>query len=126
MLFNLFGNAFTKKNTNLIKRINDLENRIIWSEACIQDLIIKYDSLQKELEEMAKLIAAKRNKLPKSDFGMPGERKYPMPDKAHAKNAKARASEIEHKGKISPATKAKIDAKANRKLGKAKKAPKMK
>lgn len=75
---------------------------------------------------MAKLHAGKRNKLPKSDFGMPGERKYPMPDKAHARNAKARASEMEHKGKISASTKAKIDAKANRKLGKAKKTVKSK
>ena len=69
---------------------------------------------------MAKLKTAKRNKLPKSDFGMPGERKYPMPDKNHAKAAKSRASEMEHKGKISASTKAKIDAKADRKLGKKK------
>jgi hypothetical protein len=69
---------------------------------------------------MAKLNAAKRNKLPKSSFGEPGERKYPMPDKAHARNAKARASEMEHKGKLSSASKAKIDAKADRKLGKGK------
>lgn len=60
-----------------------------------------------------------RKSLPKSDFGMPGSRKYPMPDKAHAANAKARASEMEHKGKISASTKAKIDAKANKVLGKA-------
>lgn len=29
---------------------------------------------------MAKLTSKQRKKLPKSDFGMPGERKYPMPD----------------------------------------------
>ncbi len=69
---------------------------------------------------MAKLKAAKRNKLPKSEFGMPGERKYPMPDASHAKNAKARASQMEKKGKLSPASKAKIDAKADRMLGKKK------
>ncbi len=45
---------------------------------------------------------------------MPGEKKYPMPDKAHARNAKARASEMENKGKLSESSKAKIDAKANR------------
>lgn len=67
---------------------------------------------------MAILHAKERNKLPKSDFGMPGERKYPMPDKSHAKNAKSRASEMEHKGVISKSTENKIDAKANRKLGK--------
>ena len=32
-----------------------------------------------------------RRKPKKSQFGLPGKRKYPMPDKAHAVNAKARA-----------------------------------
>jgi hypothetical protein len=66
---------------------------------------------------MADLTTKKRKSLPKSDFGMPGERKYPMPDKSHARNAKARASEMEHKGRISKATEEKIDRKADRKLG---------
>lgn len=70
---------------------------------------------------MAVLKAAKRNKMKKSTFGLPGERKYPMPDKAHAANAKARATQMEKKGKLSPSAKAKIDAKANKVLGKAKK-----
>ena len=69
---------------------------------------------------MAVLKAKTRNKLPKNDFGLPGERKYPMPDKSHAANAKARATQMVKKGKLSPASKAKIDAKANRVLGKAK------
>lgn len=56
--------------------------------------------------------------MPKSDFGMPGEKKYPMPDKAHAANAKARATQMENKGKLSASSKAKIDAKANRILDK--------
>ena len=73
---------------------------------------------------MAKLSAATRKKEPKSDFGLPGERKYPMPDKAHAANAKARASQQEKKGNITPAQKAQIDAKANKKLGKGAKSPK--
>lgn len=67
---------------------------------------------------MAKLKAATRNALPASDFGMPGERKYPMPDKSHAANAKARASQAVKAGRMSTSTEAKIDAKANRKLGK--------
>jgi hypothetical protein len=67
---------------------------------------------------MSKLNAAKRNKIPSSEFGMPGERKYPMPDKAHAANAKARATQQVKKGNLSPSSKAKIDAKANRVLGK--------
>lgn len=67
---------------------------------------------------MAKLTAAKRNKIPKKEFGLPGERKYPINDKSHARNAKARASQMEKKGKLSASSKAKIDAKANRVLGK--------
>ena len=63
---------------------------------------------------MAKLSSKERNKLPKSDFGLPGQEKYPMPDKAHAANAKARATQMENKGKLSESSKAKIDAKANR------------
>ena len=65
---------------------------------------------------MAKLTSKGRKSLPSKDFGLPGSRKYPMEDKSHARNAKARASEMEHKGKISEATERKIDAKANRKL----------
>jgi hypothetical protein len=67
---------------------------------------------------MAKLTTAKKNAEPKTEFGLPQERKYPMPDKSHARNAKARASQMEHQGKLSPADKKKIDAKADRILGK--------
>jgi len=69
---------------------------------------------------MAKLDAAKRKKIPKKEFGLPGEKKYPVNDKAHAKNAKARATQMEKKGKLSASSKAKIDAKANKVLGKKK------
>ena len=41
-----------------------------------------------------------------------------MPDRSHAANAKARASQMVKAGKLSPGSKAKIDAKANRILGK--------
>lgn len=67
---------------------------------------------------MSKLTTEKRKKIPKGEFGMPGERKYPMPDKSHAKNAKARASQMVKKGKLSESSKEKIDAKADRVLGK--------
>ena len=67
---------------------------------------------------MSKLSSKARNALPKADFGEPGKRKFPMPDRSHAANAKARASEMEHKGKISAEEKAKIDRKADKKLGK--------
>lgn len=67
---------------------------------------------------MAKLKAKRRNALPDSSFGEPGSRKYPMPDKSHAANAKARATQMVKKGKLSSSSAAKIRAKANRVLGK--------
>ena len=67
---------------------------------------------------MAKLTTAKKNAEPKQEFGLPGQRKYPMPDKSHARNAKARASQMEHQGKLSAADKKRVDAKADRILGK--------
>jgi len=62
---------------------------------------------------MAKLSTKQRNALPKGDFAGP-DRSYPVNDKAHAANAKARATQMENKGKLSESSKAKIDAKANR------------
>ena len=62
--------------------------------------------------------SAIRSKLPLQDFGLPGKRAYPMPDKAHAIDAKARATQMVKKGKLSAGQRAEIDAKANRKLGK--------
>jgi hypothetical protein len=66
---------------------------------------------------MAKLTAKSRSKLPTSTFAGPG-RSYPVPDKSHAANAKARATQQVNKGNLNPATKAKIVAKANKVLGK--------
>lgn len=59
---------------------------------------------------MAKLTTAQRNALPDSAFAGPG-RSYPVNDKSHAANAKARAAQ--HAG---PALEAKVDAKANKVL----------
>ncbi len=70
---------------------------------------------------MAKLTTKRRNKLPKKTFGEPGERKYPMPNRAHAANAKARATQMVKKGKLSESEEKKIDAKANKILKKGKK-----
>ena len=67
---------------------------------------------------MSKLTTKSRNKLSAKEFGIPSERKYPLNSKSHAKNAKARASEMTHKGKLSDSAKQKIDAKANRILKK--------
>lgn len=70
---------------------------------------------------MAKLTAKARKKIPSSEFGLPGKRSFPMPDKSHARNAKARASEF-----LSGSEKAKVDAKADKVLGKGKKEKKVK
>lgn len=66
---------------------------------------------------MAKLTAKKRNALPKKAFGEPSKRAYPMPDKSHASNAKARATQQVKKGNLSLGERARIVAKANRILG---------
>ena len=66
---------------------------------------------------MAKLPSKERNKLPKSEFAG-SNRSYPVNDKSHAANAKARATQQVKKGNLSPASAAKIDAKANKMLGK--------
>lgn len=66
---------------------------------------------------MGKLSSSDRKSLPTSDFGEPDKRAYPMPDKSHAANAKARATQQVKKGNLSPSTKAAIDAKADRILG---------
>jgi hypothetical protein len=66
---------------------------------------------------MAKLSTNQRDDMPTKEFAGPG-RSYPIPDKAHAANAKARASQQFDKGNLSGGAKATIDAKANTKLGK--------
>ena len=65
---------------------------------------------------MAKLTTKERNALPDSAFAGPG-RSYPIPDKSHARNAKSRASQAVNEGRMSAKTEAKIDARADRKLG---------
>lgn len=66
---------------------------------------------------MVRITARKRDTLSSSQFGLPEKRKYPMPDEAHARNAKARASQQEEKGHLSEAEKRRIDRKADRVLG---------
>ncbi len=65
---------------------------------------------------MSVLKAATRNRMSKKTFGLPGERKYPMPDKEHAANAKARATQMVKRGKLSKSAAARIRAKANKVL----------
>ena len=62
---------------------------------------------------MAKLAADDRKKLPAKDFAEPSKRAYPVEDKAHATNAKARASQAVKAGRMSKTEETKIDRKAN-------------
>lgn len=65
-----------------------------------------------------KLSAKARGGLVNSQFALPGSRKYPINNPAHAANAKARATQMVKAGKLSPSTASVIDAKANRVLRK--------
>jgi len=69
---------------------------------------------------LAKLTTKKRNRLNASAFGQPKKRAYPMPDRSHAANAKARAKQQLNKGKLSQSGYNTIIAKANKLLGKGK------
>ena len=62
---------------------------------------------------MAELDTEHRKHLPKSKFAEPEKRAYPVPDAAHARNAKARASQAVKAGRMSKAEEAKIDRKAD-------------
>jgi len=62
---------------------------------------------------MAELSANARKRIPKSKFAEPEKRAYPIEDKAHARNAKARASQAVKAGRMSEAEEARIDRKAD-------------
>lgn len=66
---------------------------------------------------MAVLRAKSRNRLKASTFGLPDQRKYPMPNPGHAANAKARVTQQLAKGNISPADAAKVRHHADVVLG---------
>lgn len=66
---------------------------------------------------MAKLTSKERNALPDSKFAGP-DRSYPVNNKSHAANAKARATQQVNKGNMSKGQESKIDAKANKVLKK--------
>jgi hypothetical protein len=50
-----------------------------------------------------------RKKLSKNSFALPGKRKYPIPDKAHARNALARVAQHS-----TPAEQKKVEAAVNK------------
>jgi hypothetical protein len=58
---------------------------------------------------MARLTAAQRRNLPRGDFALSGQRKYPINDRSHARNALARVSQYG-----SPAQKARVRAAVRR------------
>jgi hypothetical protein len=75
---------------------------------------------------MAKLDAAERKEIPAKKFALPKERKYPIEDKSHASNAKARARQMFKSGQITKAQYDEICAKADKVLGKTMAKPKAK
>jgi len=62
---------------------------------------------------MAELNTEKRDKLPDKAVAEPEKRAYPIEDKAHARNAKARASQAAKAGRMSKAEEKRIDSKAD-------------
>lgn len=64
--------------------------------------------------------ASRRRKLKKSQFALPGSRRFPIDTRKRAANAKARATQQANKGKISKSTAAKIHARANKVLNRGK------
>jgi hypothetical protein len=99
-------NKVINRNNGIKKAMNKLSKDVHAAGVCEED----------QLDERV-LTTNSREHLKKKTFGIPSERKYPMPDKKHAANAKARATQMEKKGKLSSGEAAKIRAKANRILG---------
>ena len=73
---------------------------------------------------MAELSDKKRENLPAKDFGLPEKARskaqkketgnYPMPDKAHARNAKSRAAQQRKAGNLTKQEEERIDRKADK------------
>ena len=60
---------------------------------------------------MAVLTTEERKRMPASSYALPAERKYPIPDESHARNALARVS-----GNGTPEEEAKVRAAVKRKF----------
>ena len=73
---------------------------------------------------MAELTARKRARMPAREFGLPEKARTteakketgndPMPDKPHARNAKARAAQQQKAGNLTKAERERIDRKADK------------
>src|ERR1700758_4752687 len=66
---------------------------------------------------MATLTTADRDKMPKSQFGQPEKKGFPMNDKTHDRLAISGATRSEHAGNISESEADKIKSEARAKLG---------
>jgi len=85
---------------------------------------------ESEIKEwlVADLDADDREKIPTKEFGLPEKARnkqakkqsgnYPMPDKAHARNAKSRAAQAQQAGNLSKKDQERIDRKADKILNK--------
>lgn len=62
---------------------------------------------------MAVLDQEARDEIPKAEFGLPAERKYPLSDATHAVNAKGRAKQQLDKGRLTGAQYREIVRKAD-------------
>lgn len=76
-----------------------------------------------QVKRMAKLSAKRRKKLPASSFGSPkgqapnkSKNQYPLDTRRRAINAKARATQMVKRGKLSPSKAKQIKARANKAL----------
>lgn len=64
--------------------------------------------------QVAELSGKARDKLPAKAFAEPDKRAYPIEDTAHARNAKARATQAVKAGRMSKAEEGKIVKKADK------------
>jgi len=64
---------------------------------------------------MATLTTKQRKAMPQSEYALPGKR-FPVNDKAHAGNAKARAAQGVKAGTLSKGQAAKVNSAANKVL----------
>ena len=67
---------------------------------------------------LAVLTTKARKEIPTKKFALPAERKYPVEDRKHAANAKARAVQEVAKGKLSKGKEEKVIRAANKELAK--------
>lgn len=65
---------------------------------------------------MAKLNEGQRHRMPRSMFGLPDKRSFPMPDKDHAQAALMDVQAAEKAGHITAAEAQRVIAKARRML----------